>query len=147
MNIINESIIPLIYEEARIDLISFFLAAATSLPKLCSHAYILMICIPCMISFMSRTRSSVRVAVCVRNIAIFFPRIPWIGINSNKKITPAIEETPILKEKVINLLNSTGAATYLSIYEIYNEDSFKGSNPKCIESNQCEIHLPHVVGN
>jgi hypothetical protein len=48
----------------------------TSLANGTSHVYILMTCIPEMISFISRTRSSVRIAVFRRYSDVFFPRKP-----------------------------------------------------------------------
>lgn len=54
-------------------LITYFLILSTTLANDVSHAYILMICMPWMISFIMRTRRSVRLAVSNRNAAVILP--------------------------------------------------------------------------
>uniref|UniRef100_A0A1B0A237 Uncharacterized protein n=1 Tax=Glossina pallidipes TaxID=7398 RepID=A0A1B0A237_GLOPL len=60
-----------------------------------SHAYILITCIPDIISFIRRTRSSVRNAVRKRNTEVFLPKYACNGKNSIIIATPNNDETPI----------------------------------------------------
>uniref|UniRef100_A0A1B0BLW3 Uncharacterized protein n=1 Tax=Glossina palpalis gambiensis TaxID=67801 RepID=A0A1B0BLW3_9MUSC len=60
-----------------------------------SHAYILITCIPDIISFIRRTRSSVRKAVRKRKTEVFLPKYACNGKKSIIIATPNNEETPI----------------------------------------------------
>lgn len=52
---------------------TYFLAYETILANGFSHVYILMTCIPAIISFIKRTRSSVLIAVRNLKLEVFFP--------------------------------------------------------------------------
>lgn len=58
------------------ETIAYLRVQLTSFENGISHVYILMTCIPEMISFISRTRSSVLIAVFSRYSDVFFPRKP-----------------------------------------------------------------------
>lgn len=57
---------------------TYFLVYFMRFPKGFSHVYILITCIPEMISFINRILSSVFFAVCKRNLEIIFPIQPEI---------------------------------------------------------------------